>query len=166
MVNNILRSLAVAVAAFLPLLSFAQWLANGTDATYTMYLPQAKKPDTNAIFIVSYEKRWSCRPAVSVILASGRKLGVAERQETLKKRDDQLSIVIDGQTFSGETKMTMYSNGMELAMFAPPGLVEALAKQPTSVVARLGAGLRGFDFSDGLGFADANAAVYAKCRRN
>lgn len=160
-----LRSFALAIAALLPVLSVAQWVANGTDAAYNMYLPQAKKQDTNAVFIVSYDKRWSCRPAVSVMLVSGRKLGAAERQETLKNGDDQLSIVIDGKVFTGVTKLTMYSNGMELAMFAPSGLVEALGKQPTSVVARLGKGLGGFDFSDGIGFANANAAAHAKCRR-
>lgn len=158
-----LLSFTLILVLLYPLLAQAQWVTTGRDAMYTMYLPQAKKPETNAIFIVSYERERSCLPAVSVMLVSGRKLGPPERQTTVKKRKDQLSIVVDGRVFSGETKLTIYSNGMELAMFAPAGLVEAMSKQPTSVVARLGTGLGSFDFSDGRGFSAANAAAYAKC---
>ena len=78
-------------------------------------------------------------------------------------REDQLSIVIDGRVFTDETKVTMYSNAMELARFAPPGLIDAMKKQPISVVARLGSGLGGFDFSDGGGGATANAVAAANC---
>lgn len=161
--TEILRSLALAIAALSPVLSFAQWVAKGSDAMFTIYLPQGKKPDTNALFIISYEKRWSCLPAVSVMLMSSRKLGTPVSQETFKKRADLLSIEIDGRSFSGETKQTIYSNAMELAMIAPVGLVEALNKQPTTVIARLGEGLGGFDFSDGKGFSTANAAASANC---
>ena len=141
----------------------AQWVQNGHDVMFTMYLPQAKKPDTNAIFIISYEIRWSCRPAVSVMLMAGRKLGSPQRQATDQKREDQLSIIIDGRTFTDETKVTLYSNAVELAMFAPSGLVEALKSQPKSVIARMGPGFGGFDFSDGTGFSRANAAAVANC---
>ena len=126
-----LRSLAIAFAGLVPLLAHAQWVANGRDVMFTMYLPQAKKPDTHAILVVSYEKRWSCRPAVSAMLMTGRKLGVPERQATERKREDQLSIVVDGRVFTAETKVTMYSNAMELAMFAPPGFIEAMNKPPS-----------------------------------
>ena len=160
---NQCRSLLLATLLALPMCSMAQWVASGRDATFTMYLPRAKKPDTRALFIVSYERRWSCKPAVSVILMSGRKLGAAENQSTERKRDEQLSIEIDGKKFTGETKVTMYSNAMELAMVAPPGLVQALSGQPSSILARLGAGMGGFDFSDGTGFVAANAAAAASC---
>ena len=128
-----------------------------------MYLPQAKKADTNAMIIVSYEKRWSCKPAVSVMLVSGRQLGSPEKQTTIKKTSDQLTLIVDGRRFTDTTKLTMYSNGMEMAMFAPAGLVEALAQRPKSVVARLGEGLGGFDFSDGTGFQSANSTAAANC---
>lgn len=153
----------LAVVATVAAPAAAQWVANGRDAMYSMHLPQAKKPDTHALFLVAYEKRWSCRPAVSVILMTGRKLGAAQRQTTEKKPNDQLSIVVDGRTFTAETKVTMYSNAMELAMFAPVALIDALARSPKSVVARLGAGLGGFDFSDAQGFAVANDAARKAC---
>ncbi len=121
-----LRCLAITFAALVPLLAHAQWVPNGREVMFTMYLPQAKKPDTNAIFVISYEKRWSCRPAISVMLMTGRKLGTPERQATERKREDQLLIVIDGRVFTDETKVTMYSNAMELAMSAPPGLIDAM----------------------------------------
>ncbi len=142
----------------------AQWVANGRDATFTMQLPQAKKADTHAVFLVTYESRWSCRPAVSVILMTGRSLGTPQRQSTERLRKDQLSIEVDGRRFYGETKVTMYTNAMELAMFAPDGLIDALRSDPRTVIARLGEGLGGFDFSDGKGFARANAAAQAACR--
>lgn len=158
-----LRFLAIAFAALGPLLAHAQWVPNGRELMFTMYLPQAKKPDTNAIFIISYEKRWSCRPAISVMLMSGRKLGTPKRQVTERKPEDQLSIEVDGRVFTAETNVTIYSNAMELAMFAPTGLIDAMKKQPASIVARLGSGLGGFDFSDGKGFAAANAVAAANC---
>jgi hypothetical protein len=114
----------------------------------SMSLPQAKTPDTNVIFIISYEKRWSCRPALSVLLMNGRKLGSPKSQETTKRRGDQLSIIVDGKVFTSETKVNLYSNGMELVMFAPSGLVDALGA-PRSVIERFGSQLGGFDFSDG-----------------
>lgn len=141
----------------------AQWTANGRDAIFTMYLPQAKMPDTYALFAISYEKRWNCRPAVSVILMTGRKLGTPERQFTKRKREEQLSINVDGRIFTAETKITKYSNAMELAMLAPPGLINAMRARPRTVHARLGTGMGGFDFSDGTGFTAANAAAQANC---
>jgi hypothetical protein len=160
---RIFRIAALAVVALGPLLTHAQWVANGRDAMLTISLPQSKKPDTNAIFIISYEKRWSCRPTVSVMLVSGRKLGAPEGQETFKKRGDLLEIVIDGKKFSGETKQTTYANGMELAMFAPIGLVDALKNQPTTVVAQFGEGLGGVNFSYNKGFSTAIASATAAC---
>ena len=44
----------------------AQWVANGRDATFTMQLPQAKKADTHAVFLVTYESRCN-RPTKAVI---------------------------------------------------------------------------------------------------
>lgn len=145
------------------MLAHAQWVSNGRDVMFAMYIPQAKKPDTHAVFMLSYEKRSYCRPAVSVMLMVGRKLGTPQRQVTSHKREEQLSIVIDGRTFTDETKVTEYSNAMELAMFAPPGLIDAMKGQPKSIVARMGSGLGGFDFSDGTGFSQANAAALANC---
>lgn len=155
-------SLATIALAF-PTTALSQWVSSGRDAIYTMYLPQAKKSETHAIFLVSYEKRWACQPIISVMLMVGRKLGTPERQATETKREDQLSIVVDGKVFMSETKITKYSNGMELAMLAPIGLIDALKNQPSSVVARLGAGLGGFDFSHTKGFAAANASATANC---
>lgn len=160
---NLLRSLTIAVAAILPMLAHAQWAPNGRDAGFAMYLPQAKKPDTHAIFVVSYEKRWSCRPAISVLLMTGRKLGGAQKQVTSRKSEDQLSISVDGRMFTAETKVTIYSNGMELAMFAPPGFIESMNQQPHSVVARLGATGGSFDFSSGTGFSAANKVAASNC---
>ena len=156
-------SIIVGLLVGYPTLAHAQWITKGRDAIFNMYLPQAKKADTNAIIIVFYDKRWSCRPAVSVMLVSGRQLGSPEKQTTVKKTADQLTLIVDGKRFTDTTKVTMYSNGMELAMFAPPGLVDALAQNPKSVVARLGEGLGGFDFSDGTGFLSANTAAAANC---
>ena len=151
------------VLTVLTLPAQAQWVAKGRDAVYNMYLPQAKKPDTNALIIVSYDKRWACRPSVSVMMISGKQLGAPERQATMKKVEDQLLIIVDGKRFTEATKLTMYSNGLEMAMFAPPGLVEALNSNPKSVVAKVGEKLGGFDFSDGTGFASANAAAKNSC---
>ena len=146
-----------------PTFAHAQWISKGRDAIFNMYLPQAKKAETNAMIIVSYDKRWSCKPAVSVMLVSGQQLGSAEKQATVKKASDQLIIIVNGKQFTDTTKLTMYSNGMELAMFAPSGLVEALAQNPKSVVAKIGEGLGGFDFSDGTGFRAANSVAAANC---
>lgn len=140
----------------------ANWGANGRDAMLNMSLPQAKRPDTNVTLIISYEKRWSCRPAVSVILMNGRTLGSPISQQTTNSRGDQLSIVVDGKVFTAETKFNQYSNGMELAMIAPGGLVEALSVA-RSVIARFGSQRGGFDFSDGRGFSAANSTALANC---
>ena len=143
-------------------LAQAHWVANGRDAMLNMSLPQVKKPDTNVTLIISYEKRWSCRPAVAVLLMNGRTLGLPKSQQTTTSRDDQLSIIVDGKVFTAETKFNLYSNGMELAMIAPSGLVAALAA-PHSVIARFGSQRGGFDFSDGRGFSAANSTALASC---
>lgn len=152
------------LAACLPFVANAQWIVNGRDAVLTMSLPQAKKPDTSAIILVSYEKRWSCRPAVSILLVTGRQLGAPVRQDKFNKRNDQLSITVDGSAFTTETKATLYTNGWELVYFAPPGLIEAL-KKARSVIARPGSGMgvAGFDFSGATGFEAANAAALVNC---
>lgn len=141
----------------------AQWVAQGHDAQFTMYLPQSKKADTNAVFVISYERRWACKPSVSVLLVVGRKLGLPQRQDVSKNRAEQLEIVVDGRKFSAWTKTTIYSNAMEMAMFAPPGLVKALSAQPKTVRAFVGSGMGGFDFSGGTNFNGANAAAQAAC---
>ena len=97
------------------------------------------------------------------MLVSDRQLGSPEKQTTVKKTADQLILIVDGKRFTDTTKVTMYSNGMELAMFAPPGLLDALAQNPKSVIARVGEELGGFDFSDGTGFRSANTAAAANC---
>ncbi|MEO8442162.1 MAG: hypothetical protein ABI547_06710 [Betaproteobacteria bacterium] len=160
----VLRMTLATLTVFFPLVANAHWVANGRDAMLTMSLPQAKKPDTSAVITVSYEKRWSCRAAVSVLLVSGRTLGTPVRQDTFTKRDDQLSITVDGSVFTAETKATLYTNGWEFAIFAPLGLVGAL-KKARSVIARPGSGMGvgGFDFSDGTGFEAANATALANC---
>jgi len=159
---HLISTLAALVIGF-PSLAYAQWTTKGRDAIFNMYMPQAKQADTNAMIIVSYDKRWSCKPAVSVMLVSGRYLGTPEKQTTVKKTADQLTLIVDGKRFTDTTKVTMYSNGWEFAMFAPKGLVEALSQKPKSVVAKIGGGLGGFDFSDGTGFQSANAAAAANC---
>jgi hypothetical protein len=159
---QLISTLAALLIGF-PSQVYAQWITKGRDAIYNMYLPQAKKADTNAMIIVSYDKRWSCKPAVSVMLVSGRQLGTPEKQTTVKKTADQLILIVDGRRFTDTTQLTIYSNGMELAMFAPQGLVDALSQKPKSVIAKIGEGLGGFDFSDGTGFQSANAAAAANC---
>lgn len=161
---SVLQVTLAMLTAFFALAANAQWVANGRDAVLTMSLPQARSPDTSAVLIVAYEKRWSCRAAVSVLLVSGRQLGTPVRQDKFSKKDDQLSIHVDGSVFTAETKATVYTNGWELAYFAPPGLVDAL-KKARSVIARPGSGMGvgGFDFSGVTGFEAANAAALANC---
>jgi hypothetical protein len=141
----------------------ANWTTNGKEASFAIYLPQTNKPETHAIFVVSYEKQWKCNPTAAVVLLSGRTLGAATKQATAKAPKNQLHIVVDDRAFNAETKLTTYSNGMELAMFAPSGLIEALERNPRTVIARLGRDHGGFDFSDGRGFAAANAAAKRNC---
>ena len=81
----------------------------------------------------------------------------------MKKVDDQLTIIVDGNRFTDTTKLTMYSNGMEMAMPAPSGLIEALNANPKIVHAKIGEKLGGFDFSDGTGFNSANATAQSSC---
>ncbi len=164
MKSTVLQISLVILPALFPFTATAQWIANGRDAVLSMSLPQARKPDTSTALIVSYDKRWSCRAAVSVLLVSGRQLGTPLRQDRFNKRDDQLSLHIDGSVFTAQTKATLYTNGWELAYFAPPGLIDAL-KRARSVIARPGSGMGvgGFDFSAGTGFEAANAAALANC---
>lgn len=147
---------------FFPLLANA-WLTNGRDAMTNMALPQAKMSNSSVWLIVSYEKRWSCRPTISLILFHGKNLGAPLRQNKINSKSDQLSITVDGSTFTNETKGTIYANGLELAMFAPSGLVGAL-KNARTVVARselLSVG--GFDFSGSKNFETSNSAALANC---
>lgn len=161
-------STSLKVLALLAILSgsqcaTAQWVFTGKEAMYTMYLPQAKQPDTHALFIISYEQRWACKPSVSVMLMSGRKLGSPTKQATEKNPKDQLHIIVDGRVFRSETKITMYTNGIEMAMFAPKGLIEAMEKNPSSVIARVGSDMGGFDFSGATGFSAANSSARKNC---
>jgi hypothetical protein len=158
-----LRLFAISFLLVGPASVLAQWTANGHDAMFAMYLPQAEKPEANAVFMVSYRKQWGCRPFVSVILMTGRKLGTPERQGVLRKRENQLTVQIDSHSFTDESKLTKYSNGIELAMFAPPGLINAMNRTPSSVIAKMGSASGGFDFSDGKGFTAANASAAANC---
>lgn len=161
---SILQITLAMLTALFALAASAQWVPKGRDAVLTMSLPQARNPNASAVLVVSYEKRWSCRPAVSVLLVSGPQLGTPVRQEKFSKKDDQLSIHVDGSIFTAETKATLYTNGWELAYFAPPGLLDAL-KKARSIIARPGSGMGvgGFDFSGGTGFEAANAAAQANC---
>lgn len=157
-----LHMLLAMLTLFCPIIANA-WFANGRDAITNMKLLQAKMPDTSVWLIVSYEKRWSCRPNISLILFHGQKLGAPLRQGKFNNRVDQLSITVDGSTFTGETKGTIYANGVELAMFAPSGLIGVL-KNARTVIARselLSVG--GFDFSGSKDFGEANAAALANC---
>lgn len=158
-IRNIFAAVLIATC---PMLAQANWVANGRDAILSMSLPQSKKPDTNAVLIISYEKRVSCHPTVSVLLMNGRTLGSPKSQQKSESRDDQLSIIVDGKVFTAESVLNIYTNGMEMAMLAPHGLVDALVA-PRSVIARFGSQRGGLDFPVGTNFSAANLTALAGC---
>lgn len=139
----------------------AQWQAKGNEASATIYLPQAKKADTHAIVVLSYEKRFDCRAALSFLLVSGRQLGAAKRQASVQK-GEHVVFEVDSRTFTGPGKITFYTNGMEQALFAPAGLVEAMRTAKT-LIARPGEPVKGIAFPVD-GFASAEASARASCR--
>lgn len=94
----------------------------------------------------------------------GMKLGSGEKQHTFKKSNHQLHITVDGVTYTNETKATKYTNGVEYAMFAPPGLIKAMEGSPKSINVRLGEVIDNIDLSGTYGFAQANQKAVYNCQ--
>lgn len=138
------------------------WIQNGHQAICSMYFPQAKKENTTGNLAVSYEQKYGCKPVLSFIFMHGTRLGEPKNQQRISSPEKQLSLVINGRTFTEQTNATLYSNGMEYAIYASPALIHALSVNSDAVVKPGGVGT--FDFSNDKNFALVNSRALANCR--
>ena len=118
------------ICVFLAIISFGtnaqgQWqVQNERQVTLAYGTPSAGI----SMFAVTYPSN-DCRPIVSIIYFMGSELGRAISQVSSTRSSEQMIWVIDGVSFSSRTAQTEHSNGFEIAMYAPNGLV---SKIPTA----------------------------------
>ena len=140
------------------------WQAKGSDAIIGLSTePENPNNGKNAFLIIGYSKKFDCKPVVSSLVMNGQKVGSPIRQKTSKSLKSQLIVRVDGKEFTAETKMTEYSNGVELAMRSPDGLIEALSSPSGLFTAYIGKSTT-FEPTKANAFSAANAKAKANCR--
>jgi hypothetical protein len=149
-------------------LSYANWTgkwdSKGADAIIGLSTePQNPDFGKNAFLIIGYSTKFSCTPVVSVLIINGQKLGSPIEQKTSKSKKNQLVVTVGSREFTDETKLTKYSNGMELAMRGSQDLIESLKNQNSPFSATIGT-MKMLEFSKASGFEVANRQARANCR--
>ena len=140
-----------------------RWESKGADALIGLSTdPQNPDLAKNAFLIIGYSKKFNCSPVVSVLVLNGQKVGTPVKQRTSKSKKNQLIVTADSKVFSDETKLTEYTNGMEMAMRGSQELVNALSNNNTPLSARVGSTVI-LDFSSASGFEIANRRAKANC---
>ena len=165
--KNLLLFLFITFASTCSTSSFADWSGRwdfkGADAIIGLSSdPQHPDNAKNSLFVIGYSKKFSCMPVVSILVIIGQKLGSPLDQKTSKSKKNQLIITVDKREFTDETKMTTYTNGMELAMRGSPELIDALSNANNSFYARIGTTTM-LNFSKASGFELANRQARINC---
>ena len=141
-----------------------RWEAKGADVLIGLSTdPQNLDFAKNSFFVIGYSKKFNCSPIVSVLTINGQRLGSPLNQKTSKSKKNQLVITVGAREFSDETKLTEYSNGMELAMRGSQDLVDALSNAQSSFSAKIGS-LSILNFSKASGFESANRVAKLNCK--
>jgi hypothetical protein len=157
--------IALIFTIFSPL-SQAQWYSKGADAIVGHEgIDISTGTEKYISLIIGHPKEFSCKPTVSFIIISGKKLGSPLKQRTSKSEKNQMVIYVDGRKFTTETKQTEYTNGIENAMFAPSGLIEALSVG-RNVTVGFGSGRKPdlFTLTSSTGFSDAYKKAKLACK--
>lgn len=144
---------------------FAQWYSKGTDAIIGYNGIDQKGQEKSVLLIVGFRPQVSCKPDVALMILAGKTLGTPISQKKSKSEKGQLVVFVDGVPYTAPTKQTEYTNGVETAMFAPYGLLDALLKG-RNISVRLG-GSTGPDylnFSNVTGFETAVNQAKLNCR--
>jgi len=94
---------------------------------------------------------------------NGQKIGSPVKQRTSKSKKNQLIVTVGSQEFTNETKLTEYTNGVELAMRWSQDFVDALANKNTPFSAKVGT-TKILEFSKASGFDLANRQAKVNCR--
>jgi len=140
-----------------------KWDVKGADAIIGLSTePQSPEIAKNALFVIGYSKKFSCMPIVSILVIKGQKLGSPIDQKTSKSKKNQLIVTVDTKEFTGETKLTQYTNGMELAMRGSQDLIDALSNKNSSFSARVGETTI-LNFSNASGFESSNRKAKINC---
>ena len=148
--------------------TYASWSGNWQSKGGDVIIALSTKPDNpdmgkNGYLIIGYSKKFECQPVVSSLVIQGQKLGSGIKQKTSKSLKNQLVVKVDGKEYTAETKMTEYTNGVELAMRSPDGLIEALSAPSSLFEARIGK-LVLFEPTKATSFAGANAKAKSNCK--
>lgn len=151
----------------LPRYSLASWSGKwdfkGSDATVGLSSdPQNPAIAKNVLLIVGYSKKFNCQPTVSVLIMNGQKLGVPTKQRTFKTKKNQLVLTVGSREFKGETKLTVYTNARELAMWGSQDLVSALNNNNASITAKID-DMKLLEFANATGFELANSRAKINC---
>jgi len=115
------------ICVFLAIISFGtyaqgQWRVQNERQVTLAY----GAPSTGiTVFAITYPSN-DCRPIASIIAFTGSELGRAISQVSTTRTSEQMIWMIDGVSFSSRTAKTEHSNGFEIAMYAPNGLVEKI----------------------------------------
>ena len=140
------------------------WQAKGSDAIIGLSTEPGNPDEAkNAFLIIGYSKKFDCKPVVSSLVMTGQKVGSPIRQKTSKSLKSQLIVRVDGKDFTTETKMTEYSNGVELAMRSPDGLIEALSSPNSLFTAYIGKTTT-FEPTKANSISAANAKAKSNCK--
>lgn len=141
-----------------------KWESKGSDVIIGLST-DPKNPDyaKNSFLIIGYSNRFNCSPVVSSLIINGQKLGSPISQKTSKSKKNQLVITVGAKEFTNETKLTEYTNGMELAMRGSLELVDALSNSNIPFSAKIGT-LTVINFSGASGFEVANRQAKMNCK--
>jgi len=140
-----------------------KWEAKGSDAIIGL-TTEPSNPYTarNGLFAIGYSKSFNCQPVISFLSIQGMALGEPVSQKTSKSKKNQMIVVVSGSEFTSETKMTKYTNGIELAMMGGQNLVSALSNPRSPFVVKIGdTVLMKFDSAEN--FPSANSLALARC---
>lgn len=163
-----IKSFAILLGLLVSLNAFAgwkgTWQTKGSDALIGLST-EPSNPDIakNSYLIIGYTKSTACLPVVSVLIINGQKLGSPIKQKASKSRKNQLVVKVNGQEFTADTKLTEYANGMELAMYASNGLIQALSSNSASFSAYIGSTTI-LEFEKANSFTSANSAARSNCK--
>lgn len=88
----------------------------------------------SAVIALAFEKSFlSCKPSVAFLSFKGSTLGKAVRQESSKRKKNQLTLFVNQKKFIAQkkTQINTYSNGVEIVAFFDDSLLKELSKPST-----------------------------------
>ena len=122
----------ISASSMLSAEAIVTWRVQGNDAILESST-NLKNPSLGktAVLAVTYEKSlFRCKPSLAFLSFEGLKLGVGVKQQSSKKKKNQLTFHVNNKKFIAqkETKMNTYSNGIELVAFFNKSILNELSK--------------------------------------